>query len=213
MSASSPTSDRASVDGVCAPDAHVRPQKDCALCHGPTCAHCGGLANGQRICATCYSKLEAGLAADATDTKSLIGAWVGGVLGALVGGGVWALVAVALDLEIGYLAVGVGFVAGWGVHLGAKKRKGRMLQIVSVICALLGLVLGKYFIVAAVIVSEQPDVASWYFDPVLVQLFVENATEFFGGFDLLWCALALGAAIRVNAGEERTLVPPRGKTA
>ncbi|MCK6445404.1 MAG: hypothetical protein L6Q99_03350 [Planctomycetes bacterium] len=213
MSENSPAADPASADRVCAPDDHVRPQKDCALCQGPTCAHCGGLANGQRVCASCYAKLEAGLAAEATNTSAMLGAWGGGLLGALVGGGVWALVAVALDLEIGYLAIGVGFVAGWGVHLGAKKRKGRVLQVVSVICALLGLVLGKYFIVAAVIVSEQPELASWYFDPVILQIFTDNVTEFFSGFDLLWCVLALGAAVKVNAGEEKTLVPPRGATA
>ncbi|MCC6409858.1 MAG: hypothetical protein IT453_22080 [Planctomycetes bacterium] len=121
----------------------------------------------------------------------------------------WARIAIAFDLELGHLAVGGGVLAGYGVLLGAGKQRGRSLQLVAVGCTVLGLLLGKYLIVAQVVATEYPDVATSYVHPQVFGMSSESFGDFFSACDLLWVALALGDAIRFTAPKERALTPVR----
>ncbi|MBI5433776.1 MAG: hypothetical protein HZA52_13170 [Planctomycetes bacterium] len=209
MTEESLASQSSAAGAVCSGGSHVGRQKECALCNGPVCSNCGGLADGRRVCTDCFAKLEKGVLADLPKPTHVLGAWAIGALGALIGGAVWALVAIAFDLELGYLAIGVGMLAGYGVFLGAGKKRGRSLQFVAVGCAVLGLVLGKYLIVAHVFVTEYPELVTSYVDPALFETFSDNLGEFFSGYDVLWFALAIGASIRFTAPQEQTLTAPR----
>ena len=48
------------------------------------------------------------------------------------------MIGIVTNLEIGYVALGVGWLAGMAVVIGAGKTKGLPLQVISVGCAALG---------------------------------------------------------------------------
>lgn len=69
---------------------------------------------------------------------------IGGFVGAVIAGLIWAAIAIITDYEVGYVAIGVGALAGWGVMLATKRRKGLPYQIIAVITGILGILIGKY---------------------------------------------------------------------
>lgn len=123
-------------------------QGKCTLCEKPICGNCGRLLNGRRVCQVCADKVAAELAAEQADGGRLPLAAALGVAAAVLGGAVWAAIVVLANVEVGYVAIGVGWLTAMAVVLGAGGRKGVNLQVIAVACAILGLLLGKYFAVA-----------------------------------------------------------------
>lgn len=169
----------------------------------PTCALCGqtipGIprhsVQGRPLCATCAGQLERELEAEKGTARVPL-ATAGGLAGALVGAGVWAAVAVFGNLQIGFIAVLVGFLAGKGALLGAGSGRGRPYQVAAGTAALVGLVAAKYFIfahdAAEGLASRGLDVGP--FDLVLLRLFPRELPGMLSAFDLLWVFLALTSA-------------------
>lgn len=124
------------------------------------------------------------------------GALLVGAFAAALGGAAWAAVAVMTDYESGFVAIGIGFVAGHAVVAGAGGRKGPTLQLVAVLVALLGIVLGKYFtyfwLLREFVQTElgADALAVRPYDPEVIRLFVEDFRSLLSGFDLLWVGLA-----------------------
>jgi len=193
----------------CCPTPDAATQKPCGLCGRPTCKSCRGFVNSRLACRACLGQVQRELAAERGGASSIPGGVVGGAVGALVGGGAWALIAILTSLAIGYVAVGVGFLAGYGVLVGAGRKKSAQLQGVAVACALLGLLLGKYFIVAHFLIEKFPDAGLSYLDSRLFKIFADHVTDFFRPFDLLWMFLALGAAVRVTRPTQAHVRAPR----
>ncbi|HEY3352665.1 MAG TPA: hypothetical protein VGQ83_05420 [Polyangia bacterium] len=169
----------------------------CELCGRPTCGACATAVNGRSVCGACRDQIVAELRAEQARGPAVISGLVGGLVGALISGVAWAVIAIVTGLNIGYVAVGVGYVAGYGVLLGARRKKAALLQWIAVGCATLGLLLGKYFIVAHAAreyVVKEGGTEPSYFNPRLVGLFFENIGSFLSPFDALWLFLALGVA-------------------
>ena len=73
--------------------------------------------------------------------KGLIGGLVGGFLGAAV----WAAVVYFTEYEIGWIAIGVGFLAGVGVRFGSDETSDGMVSgIASAVIAAGAIVLAKF---------------------------------------------------------------------
>lgn len=71
---------------------------------------------------------------------------LGGGTGALIGAGLWAAITVFTEVQIGWMAVGVGFLAGCGTRLLGKGVSGAF-GVVGAVCALIGCLLGNLFTV------------------------------------------------------------------
>lgn len=69
--------------------------------------------------------------------KAIIGAVIGGIVGALL----WALITFAIKIEVGYFAIGVGFLVGFGA--GMLGGHSKLTGIVCAIVALFSIVLGR----------------------------------------------------------------------
>lgn len=152
------------------------------------------------MCRECRVQVEAKLVDEKPDASRLATALVGGVTGAILGGALWAAIVLITNYEVGYVALAVGALAGYGTLLGAGGKKSGALQGISVLAAVLGLVLGKYFTVAHMLIHKTEEFAGRsYLDSEIIQLFVNNVTEFVSGFDFLWLFLALGIAFKVLA--------------
>ncbi len=72
-------------------------------------------------------------------------ALVGGLVGAIVGGIVWGYLLKTTKTELGIVAIGVGVLAGFGVTLLARGKRGRAFQVIAALAALVGILWGKYF--------------------------------------------------------------------
>ena len=76
--------------------------------------------------------------------QSMVGGFMAGATAALVGAGVWALVTVLTGYQIGFMAIGVGFLVGLAVQF-AGKGINKMFGIMGAALALVGCLLGNYF--------------------------------------------------------------------
>lgn len=132
---------------------------------------------------------------------SMLPAMVGGMIGAVIGGVIWGLIATASGYEIGWIAWGVGWLAGVGVVLFAGGRRGRPLQFVAVAAAVLGLLIGKYFTFFAALkqymgaeLGVEAVAEMSMFSVGVIQMFGANLTLLVNGFDMLWIFLAVATA-------------------
>lgn len=75
--------------------------------------------------------------------KGLIGCLVGGAIGATI----WAVVASMLDMEIGFVAWGVGVLCGLGMYVGAKGNSGIATGVIACVISLLSIAAGKIAVI------------------------------------------------------------------
>jgi hypothetical protein len=103
-----------------------------------TCAVCGRdvgdqyyHANGKPICESCRHVVLAATVTPRSPGRLVVAALFG--LGAAVAGAAiyYAVIAIA-NLEIGIVAILIGYMVGWAVRKGAGGRGGRRFQIVAV---------------------------------------------------------------------------------
>ena len=134
-------------------------------------------------------------------------ALVGGLVGAIVGGVAWGYLVKTTEMELGIAAIGVGILAGFGVALAARGKRGAPLQVIAALAAAVGILWGKYFafvIVGRDILREQFGITGPgtlpLFSGETFSLFTEGFTELFSGFDVAWIAFAVYTAWRIPAG-------------
>ena len=78
---------------------------------------------------------------------------IAGLLAAVVGAIVWALISVSTGFQIGYMAIGMGFLVGYAIR---KFGKGitPIFGVVGALLALVGCILGDYLSIIGFIASE-----------------------------------------------------------
>lgn|SRR5262249_27936115 len=137
----------------------------------------------------------------------VVPALLGGGLAAVVGGSIWALIVIATGYEIGFVAWGIGILAGLGVVLFSKGQRGLPLQLIAVFTGALGVVIGKYgtffyFFRKAVEGKFGAEAASnlGIFSEKTMESFSQNIVSMLSPYDLLWVVLAVMTAWRVPRG-------------
>jgi hypothetical protein len=137
---------------------------------GPTCASCSKPIDDQYwsvgtavICSACRTNLalEQGNAVrlDARGrrfTKALLF----GIGGMIAGAAIWYGVAKFLDLEIGLIAILLGWLVGKGVMKGSEERGGRRYQVMAVLLTYLGIGLGYLPFVFAEVAKQEAAASS-----------------------------------------------------
>jgi len=73
---------------------------------------------------------------------------IAGVVGAAIGGAVWVLVAYFANLEVGYIAWGIGFLAGLGVRRSMETAQVSTVAGIAAVAAALLVILGSKYYVA-----------------------------------------------------------------
>jgi hypothetical protein len=120
---------------------------------------------------------------------------IGALLAAVVGGIVWAVIAVVTDYEIGIVAWAIGGAAGFLVSFFAKGNVTSVHQIIAVIGSLIGIILGKYFILGYYYDYS----ISGIFNSETFSLFFSNFSVLFSGMDLVFVLLAVATAWQLPA--------------
>ena len=133
-------------------------------------------------------------------------------MAAVVGGVGWGLIVKWTDYEVGFAAWGIGFLVGLAVVTAARTR-GVVLQVVAVLCALLGILIGKYLSFVWVLQNAAEDEFGEAVDiPVFsmdtFDLFRDNLDTIFGWIDLLWVGLAVLSAWRALQPERPAPAQP-----
>ena len=81
---------------------------------------------------------------------------IAGVVAAIIGGIAWAAVTVTTEYQIGYMAIGVGFLVGFAVRLGHGRTPA--FGLIGAVLALAGCLLGNFLsMVGFVTKSENLD--------------------------------------------------------
>jgi hypothetical protein len=141
---------------------------------------------------------------EAFSSESVAPAIIVGLIVAIVGGAIWGGVVIGTGYEIGYLAWGLGGLAGYGVVLAARGQKGLVLQIIAVASSLVGILIGKYasffyFLKQGVVEKYGADAAQTIslFSPKVFSAFMEVLPRILSGHDALWVILAVITAWRI----------------
>lgn len=137
-------------------------------------------------------------------SRSLLPAVAAGLVAALAGGIVWGLIVKLSDYEVGVVAWGIGYIVGTAVVLATRGAKGPRLQVTAVVCALLGILLGKYLSYALVVQEEAESFGQsiGLFSGDMFSFFRDDLDAVFGLFDLLWVGLAVFTAWRIPQPDE-----------
>jgi xanthosine utilization system XapX-like protein len=130
-----------------------------------------------------------------------------GLVAAVVGGVVWGLIVKWTDYEVGFVAWGIGFLVGVAVAAAAGGVRGPVLQAVAVVCALVGILVGKYLSFAWVLqeVAEretQGAIEISVLSADTIDLFFEELGTVFDWIDILWVGFAVYTAWRALKPEE-----------
>ncbi len=146
----------------------------------------------------------------APSVGSLVPAFAGGLLAALVGGVAWAAFVIISGYEIGFAALGIGFLSGLGVVFFSRGGAGPFFQVIAAITSVIGVVAGKYgyyayYLKQAVGEEYGLEVAAnvKLFSMGVLEAFIMDAPSFLGGFDLLWVGLAVVTAWKVPSLRQR----------
>ncbi|MAE93529.1 MAG: hypothetical protein CL910_02605 [Deltaproteobacteria bacterium] len=129
--------------------------------------------------------------------QNLVLAVLAGLLSALLGAGIWAGVTLATGYQIGFMAVGVGFLVGYAVRV-AGKGVSAPFGFVGAGFALLGCALGNLLAVTAMVAERE----GLPFLSALGQLNPEVIAELmvvtFSPMDLLFYGIAIYEGYRLS---------------
>ncbi len=196
---------------TCCQNFDEKTAQKCAVCNVAICGNCFEIFEANTICKSCFVKVMEELANEVSTPKDLPMAILGGLLGALLGAILWVLVVVITNFQSGFVAIGVGWLAGQGVALFVKRRKSFQLQIVSAIFAAIGCGFGYVAITAHDIVKyikaenikadEKVDIS--YFDMNLWLASIEAQPKNLDFFAWLMIAIAVYFSWRISAPIQR----------
>jgi hypothetical protein len=133
----------------------------------------------------------------AVGTQNLPMGLVAGLAAAAVGAAVWALVTVLTEFQIGWMAVGVGFLVGWAVRL-AGKGSTPVFGVVGAALALGGCLAGNLLTICIVGARQLNLSVTEMIARLTPALTRDLMWETSGPIDLLFYALALYAGYRYS---------------
>jgi len=137
-----------------------RPMLNCASCGNPipagrevVFAGQGKNATSITVCANCASALEQALQAE-TSGANIVGAVLFGLGCALIAALVWYGVVVISNYQLGIVAVLIGWLVGQATMLGARRKRGLAVQVISVLSTAIAMLLSEYLIVRHFVVQS-----------------------------------------------------------
>ncbi|HEX8312044.1 MAG TPA: hypothetical protein VF614_12045 [Chthoniobacteraceae bacterium] len=120
-----------------------------------------------------------------------------GVTAAVVGGGLWAAITLMTNYQIGWMAVGVGFLVGYAVRM-AGKGVTPIYGVIGAVCALLGCLLGNFFTATELIAQHLSVSEMEVISNMTPELVFEMMKETFSGMDLLFYGIAVYEGFKLS---------------
>ena len=145
------------------------------------------------LCSECKENINK-VFAEETKNPNLPKAILGGIVGGGLGGLLWFLFVVVTKLELGWIAIGVGWLVGMGVHLGSGRKRGLHLQLLSAFLTLATLFIANYFVLYKLVQDEVGIGLQQLPFSLVMQVFMKSIISPIG---LLIWAIGLYVAFRV----------------
>jgi len=120
-----------------------------------------------------------------------------GVVASFAGAGIWAAVTFATGYQIGFMAVGVGFLVGYAIRFAGKGTT-TIFGIIGASLALIGCALGNLLAITAQLANHSsiPFLDALHqLDPQLIQ---ELMVAFFSPMDLVFYGIAIYEGFRLS---------------
>lgn len=116
------------------------------------------------FCAKCREQINNTLVQETKDIK-FFRTFLGGLIGAFLGGLGWYLISFLTGYEIGYVAIGVGYLVVKGISVGSGNKRGPKLQIMGIILTLVAIMGANLFLAAYYIgvelAKQHPQAPQW----------------------------------------------------
>jgi hypothetical protein len=123
--------------------------------------------------------------------------FMAGLLAAAVGAGLWAVITLVTNYQIGWMAVGVGALVGVAVRMAGKGTT-KVFGITGAVLALAGCLVGN-LLTGSVVLARQWDMSLMLFLSRLTpDLVVDLMKAMFDPIDLLFYALAVWTGYRFS---------------
>jgi hypothetical protein len=122
---------------------------------------------------------------------------LGGIIGAAIGAAIWAALTLATHYQIGYMAVGVGFLTGFGVRIFGKGID-PVFGYMGAVLALAGCLAGNILTMMLVVSQHEHIALSVIASKMTPQLAWLMLTSDFNIIDLLFYGLAVFAGYRYS---------------
>ncbi|MBN4076405.1 hypothetical protein JYT16_01670 [Gemmatimonas aurantiaca] len=124
------------------------------------------------------------------EEQNLVNGIMGGAIAALVGGGVWAGVTVLSGWQIGWMAIGIGFIVGYAIRTFGKGMD-MSFGVSGAALSLVGCLAGNLFTIVYYIGEESGMPIGEVFSILDMNTTIEMMLETFAPMDLLFYGLAL----------------------
>ncbi len=95
------------------------------------------------LCEECRTQAEKAFDEE-TKNPNIPFAVICGCVAAVVAGIAWAAFSILTGYQVGYIAIGVGFVIGWSVIWGSGQKRGQTLQLISAGLTFITLFVSEY---------------------------------------------------------------------
>lgn len=120
-----------------------------------------------------------------------------GIAAALIGGVLWAGITAATKYQIGWMAVGVGFLVGFALRYFGKGVN-QIFGIIGAVLSLLGCVIGNFLtVVIMVAFGENVSIFS-LLAKINFEIIISVLTETFGFMDLIFYGIAVYEGYRFS---------------
>ncbi|TCK92872.1 hypothetical protein EDC19_2028 [Natranaerovirga hydrolytica] len=125
---------------------------------------------------------------------------IGGILGAVAGALIWAVITVVTDYQIGWMAIGVGFLVGKSVsYFGNGEHVN--FRIIGAIFALLGCLFGNV-LALTIILSNYYSVPLFELIGIMnIGMVIELLVDTFDAMDILFYGLAILQGYKISVKE------------
>lgn len=120
-----------------------------------------------------------------------------GAVASALGAATWAAVTVATGYQIGFLALGVGFLVGWAVRVAGRGIR-PAFGVVGAAAALVGCAAGNLLAVTALVAAQEDVPLLSAVAQLDLQLSWQLMRAFFSPMDVLFYALALYEGYRLS---------------
>lgn len=120
-----------------------------------------------------------------------------GAAASLVGAGLWAAITVATGYQIGFMAIGVGFLVGYAIR-SLGKGVTSVFGVVGAVLSLVGCALGNLAAVTALVAREQGVGLLTALPQLTPQMAQQLMVTFFSPMDLLFYAIAVYEGYRLS---------------
>jgi hypothetical protein len=134
---------------------------------------------------------------DKTENPNLALGLAAGIAAAIVGAVLWALITVATEYQIGWMAVGVGLLVGYAVRTFGKGLDS-VFGISGSVIALLGCIAGNFLTVVIVVSRQEHLEVMTVLSRLTPGMVVDLLKETFQPMDLLFYGIAVYEAYKFS---------------